>query len=594
MMRHKFLPFFDLAIIQVSFWICAVLLEEPVEILGPALIYGLAFCSVAFLFGLYDIAIRYAGVSLLKSAAIGSAGGFIIVISVYGSGEIGYFIFSGLTSIFGIVCSRVIVREYLYKSRHQNAANILVYGSGEAGIQFVTATMQGDTFNAVGYLDDNPKLTGSTIHGVSVYASGDLPKLMKKFKVRTVVLALPALTRARRTAIIEDLIKLPIRVLTVPSLKEIMAGQSRITDTQEVSVEDLLGRDPVPPRDDLLREKIDKKTILVTGAGGSIGAELSRQIACLNPRKIILLDNSEPSLYAIEQEMVTHAHFELATILGSVTDNHLIERLFTTENIQTVFHAAAYKHVPMVESNPLAALENNVRGTKIVLERAIRAQCDSFTFVSTDKAVRPTNIMGATKRIAEMLCQAKAKEPHQTTISMVRFGNVLGSSGSVIPTFRKQIAAGGPITVTHVDITRFFMTIPEASQLVIQSAALAQGGDVFLLDMGEPIKIYDLAKRLIRLSGKEIWTGASDTNSDNAIKIVFSGLRPGEKLYEELLVDAKARTTAHPKVMSASEPFVSQVELEKGVAALTQCYMDDNITQAKNIFVRLGTGYQPS
>jgi len=590
-MRHKFLPFFDLVMVQISFFICAGLLKIEFNPIGAPLVYAAIMSFFAYIVGMYGIAVRYAGIALLKSAAVGAASGFTAIAGMYGLELVGYFAFSSLVSVCAVICSRVIVREYLYRSRHENASNTLVYGAGDAGIQFVTAAMQGDKFSVLGYIDDDNKRVGSSIHGRLVSPSKELPDLIHKLRIRTVVLALPSLTHKQRKGIIESLISLPIRVVTVPSLNDIVDGISKITDTQEVPVEDLLGRDPVPPNTKLLTGKTAGKTILVTGAGGSIGSELCRQIAQLKPRKLILLDNSEPSLYQVEQELLQRSDIELHAVLGSVCDKHVVKTLFRTHKIDAVFHAAAYKHVPMVEANPLTALVNNVSGTELVLRSAIDSGSSAFTLISTDKAVRPTNIMGASKRLAEMICQAVAEEEHQTTISMVRFGNVLGSSGSVIPTFRAQIAAGGPVTVTHEEVTRYFMTIPEAAQLVIQSASLAKGGDVFILDMGEPIKIYDLAKRLIRLSGKEICENGHGVGS-GCIEIKVTGLRPGEKLYEELLIESSALPTEHEKICRAVEPLQPFAKLANSVDEIKDALKKGDIGRAKNLLIEIGTGYQ--
>lgn len=589
-MRHKFLLLVDLALTQISFFMCARLLSLPFDPTGAPLTFAVVTSLFAYIVGMYGIAIRYAGVSLLRSATIGAACGFTALVGVYGLEAIGFFAFASLTSTCGIICARVAAREYMHSSRHASAANTLVYGAGDAGVQFVTAAMQGDSFKVLGFIDDDPKRTGSSIHGVPVSASQDLAQLIETLRIKSVVLALPSLTRGERKAVIERIMEFPVRVVTVPTLKDIIDGSSDITDTQDVPVEDLLGRDPVPPNRDLLEKNIKNKSILVTGAGGSIGSELCRQIAALKPEKLILLDNSEPALFKIEQTVIGSTDIELISILCSVNDPLALDTLFKQHRVDTVFHAAAYKHVPMVEANPLAAVKNNVYGTKTILEKALEHGCSSFTLVSTDKAVRPTNIMGATKRIAEMLCQAVAKQQPATTISMVRFGNVLGSSGSVIPTFRRQIRSGGPVTLTHPDITRFFMTIPEAAQLVIQSSALANGGEVFLLDMGEPIKIYDLAKRLIRLSGKTV-ADVGSGKQPGSIEISVTGLRPGEKLYEELLIDAAAKSTAHPKIMTANEPMQPYDQLLSAVEELKDSFERRNVPRARNILVELGTGY---
>ena len=458
--------------------------------------------------------------------------------------------------------------------------------------------MQGDTHNVVGYIDDDPALCNTSIHGRNVYPSKNIEALVTKYNVQIIVLALPSVSKAERKRIIESLIPLPARVVTVPTYEDLIEGKQKITQTEDISVEDLLGRDPVPPLDQYMKARTTDKVCLVTGAGGSIGSELCRQIVKCKPKHLVLLDVSEPALFAIEQDLLRNNFTQLSCCLGSVTNPEFIARVFNEHNIDCVYHAAAYKHVPMIEANPLAGLINNVEGTQNVLNAALNHACESFTLISTDKAVRPTNVMGATKRLAEMACQLAAESnTGPTVISMVRFGNVLGSSGSVIPTFQQQIKRGGPVTLTHPEITRYFMTIPEAAQLVIQAAGMAESGDLFLLDMGTPVKIIDLAERLIRLSGKSV---KKDPNNETTgdIEIKITGLRPGEKLYEELLVDADAdadaQPTAHAKIMRAREQYVTLQTLEAGMQNLIIHLNQSNTEQFKLTLAELVVGYKPS
>ena len=556
----------------------------------PILTIGI-FITISWINGFYKTSISHVGISAVKQA----------LISVLLSGMVVYLLgesmqltlFSSVLVFISVIGHRVFTREYLFQQRHSSAAKTLVYGAGSAGVQFVTASMQGDTYNVVGYIDDDESIRGTSIHGRTVYPSKNIENLVKKNGIQIIVLALPSVSKTERKRVIDSLIALPTRVITIPTYEDLIEGK-QITQTENISVVDLLGRDPVPPLDFYLKAPTNNKVCLITGAGGSIGSELCRQILKCDPKKLVLLDISEPALFDIEQDLLQSGFSEIICYLGSVNDTDLLNKIFKDNVIDSVFHAAAYKHVPMVEINPMAGIINNVDGTKRMLEATLNAKCESFTLISSDKAVRPTNIMGATKRISEMICQqATQKNYNNTTISMVRFGNVLGSSGSVIPIFQKQIKNGGPITLTHPEITRYFMTIDEAAQLVIQATGMAKGGDLFLLDMGTPVKVYDLAERLIRLSGKTIKTDPN-TQDQGAIEIKITGLRKGEKLYEELLVDADALATEHPKIMRAIEQFIDEKTLNNGVLALKEALRTDDIFKFKRLLTELVEGYEPS
>ena len=432
---------------------------------------------------------------------------------------------------------------------------VVIYGAGAAGAQLAAALRLGQHHSLLAFVDDNPDLWGRSLAGVDVLPPQDLPGL----QAEQVLLAMPSLKRIARKRIVDQLQALGLPVLQVPSIEEITSGKARIDSLRPVAIEELLGRDPAPADPQLLGPGIRGKVILVSGAGGSIGSELCRQILRQRPHKLLLLERSEPSLYTIDQELqrVLPSGVELVPLLGSARNPVLVDRALRQHGVEVIFHAAAYKHVPMVEANPLAALGNNLLATQVMARAAIAAGVERFTLISTDKAVRPTNVMGASKRAAELVVQALA-QGSSTCLSMVRFGNVLGSSGSVVPLFRQQIASGGPITLTHPEIVRYFMTIPEAAQLVIQSAALARGGDLFLLDMGEPVRIKSLAEQMVRLSGLTLRAAA---HPEGDIEIVCTGLRPGEKLYEELLIDAASEPTAHPLIFRASEPGLSPEQL---------------------------------
>ena len=458
-----------------------------------------------------------------------------------------------LTGLSGAL--RFALRDVLLGWQRRGQASstaVVIYGAGAAGAQLAGALRFGHHHSLLAFVDDNPQLWGRSLAGVDVLPPQDLPRL----QAEQVLLAMPSLQRAARKRIVDQLQALGLAVLQVPSIEEITSGKARIDSLRPVAIEQLLGRDPASAQPELLGGGIRGKVVLVSGAGGSIGSELCRQILCQAPRKLLLLERSEPSLYAIEQEL-QRGGVELVPLLGSARDRVLVDWVLRQHGVEVIFHAAAYKHVPMVEANPLAALGNNLLATQVMATAAIAAGVERFTLISTDKAVRPTNVMGASKRAAELVVQALA-QGSSTCLSMVRFGNVLGSSGSVVPLFRKQIASGGPITLTHPEIVRYFMTIPEAAQLVIQSAVLARGGDLFLLDMGEPVRIKSLAEQMVRLSGLSLRDAA---HPEGDIEIVCTGLRPGEKLYEELLIDAASEPTAHPLIFRASEPGLPLEEL---------------------------------
>ena len=465
-----------------------------------------------------------------------------------------------LTAFTGAV--RFALRDILLSLRvaqTHRMNRVLIYGAGEAGAQLAASLQRSRTHQVLAFLDDAPVLRGRTINGIPIQSSSALA--VRPADVDQVLLAIPSLTRSQRSVIVKQLQQQGLSVLQIPSLEDITSGRARIDALRPVAIEDLLGRDSIPPDPKLLGPGIHGAAVCVTGAGGSIGSELCRTLLLLNPCRLILLDVSEPALYSIEQELRGSAKTscELIPVLGSAADAELMQHLFTTHQVQVVFHAAAYKHVPLVEANPIAGLANNVCSTRVVCRAAVSSDVREVVMISTDKAVRPTNVMGATKRLAELVVQSFAAEAAQRTsasqglrtrFAMVRFGNVLGSSGSVVPLFRRQIAAGGPITLTHPDIIRYFMTIPEAAQLVLQAATLAKGGDLFLLDMGEPVRIKDLAEQMIRLSGLTL---RDARNPSGEIEIICTGLRPGEKLYEELLIDADAEATKHPLIFRANE-----------------------------------------
>ena len=439
--------------------------------------------------------------------------------------------------------------------------NVLIYGAGSAGRELCTALYQSSEYNPVAFVDNSVELYRQSINGLEVFNEDDIEDLIQKHNIKEVLLAMPSITRIRRSEIISHLEPFSVVVRSLPSLIEIAQGKVSVNDLLEVDLRDLLGREPVKPNTQLLKTNITNKVVLVSGAGGSIGSELCRQIVSLKPKKLILFELSESSLYLINQELlnISIPNLEIVPVIGSVANRARIEYICKYYVVKTIYHAAAYKHVPLVEFNPSQGILNNSIGTMVAAQAAIAAKVETFVLVSTDKAVRPANVMGASKRIAELVLQALDRGHHDTCFTMVRFGNVLDSSGSVIPLFKKQIQAGGPVTVTHSNVVRYFMTITEAVELVIQSGAMAKGGEVFVLDMGEPIRIYDLAVKMIQLSGLVV---LDENNPSGDIEIKYTGLRSGEKLYEELLVDGRFSMTKNKLIRRAEEGMIDWDQLE--------------------------------
>lgn len=485
--------------------------------------------------------------------------------------------------------SRIVLQFIITRTLHpefytQKKENVLIYGVGHITKDLMHVLHQTHQFKIVGIIDVNDNFIGARVLGVKVYPKDNLESLITELEVNHVFFVLPSHQRHIQERIVKQLENVPVKISEIPSLEEITSGRIKLSDIKPVDVLDVLQRNTVKPDTSLLAKNIKDKVVMVTGAGGSIGSELCRQILKQQPKALVLFELSEYALYAIHSELQKLAkniqqERQLPTVtplyvhLGSVTNQKIIELLCNQYDVQTIYHAAAYKHVPIVESNEYEGVINNFVGTYNTLKGAVSAGVETFVAISTDKAVRPTNVMGATKRMAELACQAMAADQSTTTISMVRFGNVLGSSGSVVPLFNKQIAAGGPITLTHPDVTRYFMTIPEAAQLVIQAGAMAHGGEVFVLDMGEPVKIMDLAKRMITLSGLKV----KDQNNPNGdIEIVIAGLRPGEKLYEELIIDGdNIESTQHPLIMQARERSFAKIELNDFIDHIIEQYNNE-------------------
>lgn len=475
---------------------------------------------------------------------------------------------------------------------------ILIYGAGEIGLQVIHSLRGNSEYEPVGFIDADPSMWGQYLGGLKVYRPDKIGHIIERSGVSEVLLAMSHTNRRERRQLLSELSSYPVSVRVLPAMKDIATGQVSVTDTRPLRVEDLLGRDPVPPNLELLSRSISGKSILVTGAGGSIGSEIVRQTLKYGPSKIVLFDLSESALYDIEMSIAEagskllsegNTASEIFYVLGSVLDEDVVAQTITEHGIETIFHAAAYKHVPIIEENAVIGLQNNTFGCEKIARIARRLEVERFVLVSTDKAVRPTNVMGASKRIAEMILQAHASEPDSPTVfTMVRFGNVLDSSGSVVQRFRNQISKGGPLTVTHPKITRYFMSIPEAAGLVIQAGAMATGGEVFVLEMGDPVKIDDLARLMIKISGLEM---RSTDMPDGDLEILYTGLRPGEKLYEELLIGTNTLATEHPRIFRSNEPFIPSQELHRELAALSAAMRDFDINGINTVLGRIVEGY---
>ncbi|WP_448213552.1 polysaccharide biosynthesis protein [Colwellia sp. MEBiC06753] len=504
------------------------------------------------------------------------------------------FSFLVLSSLL-IAGARALVGLSNGKSWFEEREPIVIYGAGSTGRQLINALGSGKKYQILGVVDDKTQYQGRMLFDVKVYNMDKLEKLIERYGQFKVLIALSDAKPARMKQVVDQFEPYALELLTVPPLIDIISGKHAIDELREVSVDDLLGREPVAPIPELLSANINEKVVLVTGAGGSIGKELCRQIVNLSPSKLVLLDVSEAFLYEIHQELLElltehNLSIDLVPMIGNVQNGMLMTRIFNQHQVQTIYHAAAYKHVPMVENNIIAGITNNVLGTYEIAQAAVFCEVETFVLISTDKAVRPTNVMGATKRLAELVLQGLAQRDHATRFVMVRFGNVLGSSGSVVPLFKKQIKKGGPITVTHPDIIRYFMTIPEAAQLVLQAGSMGKGGDVFVLDMGKPVKIVDLAIKMTHLMGLTI---KNIDNPDGDIEIQYSGLRPGEKLYEELLIDDHAQPTAHQRILTANEQALCWADVMSLLNRLTDAMADENISEIRQLLIDAPLGYQP-
>ena len=564
---------------------------------------GVVLCATLFAFirfGLYRAVVRYVGFKVLSlvfftvvfSGALLVIGALLMGITLPVSAVVNYILIALLLT----GGSRLIVREGYQRAISRKKDRVLIYGAGSAGRQLAQALNNGSEFHPVVFADDDKGLQDTSLLGMSVINPGNIEKSVKENDIQRILLALPSTPRSRRREILEALECLPVKVQTVPGMADMVNNEMSIDQLQDIRVEDLLGRDPVTPDARLMEKHITGLTVLVTGAGGSIGSELCRQILLQRPKVLVLYELSEFGLYSIERELIDMCEqqgigAEVIPVIGTVQRRNRIETVLKSFNVDTVYHAAAYKHVPLVEYNMVEGVRNNVFGTWHTAEAAIAAGVKQFVLISTDKAVRPTNVMGTTKRLSELVLQALALRQSETRFCMVRFGNVLGSSGSVVPLFKEQIERGGPVTVTHPDITRFFMTIPEAAQLVIQAGTMGHSGSVFVLDMGESVKIVDLARKMIRLSGLEEKT---EQNPHGDIAIEFTGLRPGEKLYEELLIGDNVEASDHARILRANEQSLVWDDMKLLLEKLDDTCQRFAIDELREVLLDAPTGYKPT
>jgi FlaA1/EpsC-like NDP-sugar epimerase len=598
---------FDLGLCVLSTWFAFYLrLDEFILLNG--VIFTAAVVSVCialpvfWLSGLYNTIFRYSGLSIIFSGSI--------ALLVYG---ILYFSFFGIYGIIGIprsigilqpilllilvICSRLLVkylfdRNYLLKNKTQFLKKVLVYGAGRAGQQLVSALANSYELKVVGFLDDDEQLHGQILQEKTIYSPLKIVDLIKSKEVKLVLLALPSISRSRRNEILKILTKHQLQVQTLPTIADIIQGRIVLSDIKDLDVDDILNRDQVSPNYELLKKNITSKVVLITGAGGSIGSELVRQLIKLNPQKLLLLELNEFALYKIyEEAKIKSNNLRIIPLLVNIQDQTKVNEIFKTFKPDTVYHAAAYKHVPLVEENISESIKNNVFGTLVVTKAALSQLVENYVLISSDKAVRPTNIMGASKRLAELCVQGLYKniKNNKTKMSIVRFGNVLESSGSVIPKFKKQIKDGGPITLTHPDVTRYFMTLVEASQLVIQAGAMSEDCDVFVLDMGEAVKIKDLIYKVVKLSGLSV---KDENNKEGYIQIKIIGLRSGEKLYEELLLGDNPQKTQHPKIQKAQDPFIPFNQLEVDLNNLRTLLDHNKVLEVKELLSKIVKNYQ--
>ena len=597
----------DLGLCVLCAWFAFYLrLDQLVSIQGAAstvVIVSVALALPIFwLLGLYKTIFRYSGLSIMFSVSTALLiYGFLYfsVFGIYGVAGIprSIGILQPMLLFFAVVSSRLFVKylfggNYLFKDKSQFFKKTLVYGAGSAGRQLVSALANSNELKVVGFLDDDDRLNGQVLQGQEIYSPLKIADLIKSKEVQLILLALPSISRSRRNQILKNLSNYSLQVQTLPTFGDIIQGRVSLSDVKDLDVDDILNRDQVLPNTELLSKNITSKVVLVTGAGGSIGSELVRQIAKLNPEKLLLLELNEFALYKIYEELkIANENFKIIPLLVNIQDQNKLNEIFKNFKVDTVYHAAAYKHVPLVEENISESIKNNVFATLAVAKAALSQSVENFVLISSDKAVRPTNIMGASKRLAELCVQGlyKNAKNNKTKMSIVRFGNVLESSGSVIPKFRKQIKDGGPITLTHPDVTRYFMTLTEASQLVIQAGAMSEDCDVFVLDMGKSVKIKDLIYKIVKLSGLTV---KDKNNEEGDIEIKIIGLRPGEKLYEELLLGDNSQKTEHPKIQKAQDPFIPFNQLEVDLNNLRTLLDNNKVFDVKELLTKIVKTYQ--
>ncbi|RUO61949.1 nucleoside-diphosphate sugar epimerase [Pseudidiomarina insulisalsae] len=598
----------DIAAISFALVVAMLLSKDqliPNDLLGWLAVYcWLIIGSVAVYvkLGLYRAIVRYVSVRAFGVVLIGAVFSTLLLwalvtafsVNLPATGIVNF----GLTALLIIGGSRFAMRELHHRLVSRKKLPVMIYGAGSAGRQLAQALTNGEEFAPVAFIDDDPTLQRAYLLGIPVIDPSQIEAAVRDNRVERILLALPSAPRSKRKQILESLEVLNIRVLTVPGMADMVNGDMAIDQLQDVRIEDLLGRDPVDPDPMLMQQHIRDKVVLVTGAGGSIGSELCRQIIQQRPKALVLYEISEFGLYSIERELremqqrLNLQKVAIYPIIGTVQRQNRIEAVMQSFSVQTVYHAAAYKHVPLVEYNMVEGVRNNVFGTLHTAEAAMHANVELFVLISTDKAVRPTNVMGTTKRLAELVLQGLAKRNgSRTRFCMVRFGNVLGSSGSVVPLFKQQIEQGGPVTVTHPDITRYFMTIPEAAQLVIQAGTMGDSGAVFVLDMGEPVRIVDMARKMIHLSGLEV---RSEAHPDGDIDIAYTGLRPGEKLYEELLIGDNVVASDHPRICRAHERALEWPQMQQLLTQLNEACQNFQIDTLRELLLNAPTDYQPS
>ena len=589
----------DICVLPLMMWLAyAIRLARPnvqvMQGLDAWYIYvGICGIAIFALLGIYRAIVRSFNEDYLLRILIGT---FIQIVALYTIKKLNVaFIPMSIPLMYGFMLfsymwwSRAVIRYATLKTfaKKQSRKRVAIYGAGLAGQQIAAALNRSDDYLPVCFIDDKRSLQGQSLSGLKIYSPKKAQAKLGKFGIEEVLLAMPSVGRTRKKELIESFDTADVKIMELPGVTQLVDGQVKVSDIREVDIIDLLGRDPVPPKPELLEKNIKNKVVMVTGAGGSIGSELCRQIVKHQPKMLVLFEMSEFALYSIDRELQA-SDIQIIPVLGSVNKQQKLERIIQEYKVQTIYHAAAYKHVPLVESNPFEGIYNTSIGTQRSVDAAVNQNVETFVLISTDKAVRPTNVMGASKRMAELYCQGLASTNPKTQISIVRFGNVLGSSGSVVPLFKKQIAQGGPVTVTHPEVTRYFMTIPEAAQLVIQAGAMGTGGDVFLLDMGEPVKIVDLAKQMIRLSGFR----AIGENDIGDIEIQFTGLRPGEKLYEELLIDAdNVEKTDHERILKSYEKYYGYLEVSEIFTQLKNYKYRDDLNELFTILKKYVDGY---